>query len=327
MKSLPLPQCPRSQEAENPSVRFLSSPPLHVHRTELGPTNNAQLRPVGSQNRSRADRFNRHSVIESDVGPDIRHIQRMTTFTASPDGLRIAYETVGQGDSVLLVHGFASSRAQNWRATGWYQTLADRGFRVIAMDCRGHGDSDKPHDPAFYNYSLMAGDALSVLAAAGAAHAHVIGYSMGGHLGLELLMTSPAVLRRLVVAGVGETYLRNPFGHRFAVADALLQSDADRVADPFARTFRVFAGQPGKDREALAACMRGERKVWSAAELATATRPVLVVCGENDTISGAPGPLAATIPEGRAVVIPGRDHMSAVGDKRTKEAALTFLSE
>lgn len=261
------------------------------------------------------------------AGPDFRHIQRMTLFAESPDGLRIAYETVGQGDSVLLIHGFASSRAQNWRATGWYQPLADRGFRVIAMDVRGHGDSGKPHDPASYNYSLMAGDALSVLKAAGAAPAHIIGYSMGGHLGIELLMTHADALRRLVVAGVGESYLHSPFGHRFAVADALLEADVNRIVDPMAKMFRAFAGQPGKDREALAACMRGERRVWTASELSGAVRPVLVVCGENDTISGAPGPLAATFPDGRAFVVSGRDHMSAVGDKRTKDAALTFLSE
>lgn len=250
----------------------------------------------------------------------------MTLFARSGDGLQIAYETVGEGTAVLLVHGFASSRAQNWRATGWYEALARSGYRVVAIDCRGHGDSDKPHDPRMYSYALMAGDALSVLEAAGAGRADIIGYSMGGHLGIEILMNHPEVLRRLVLAGVGETYLRAPFDHRFAVADALLEPDAARITDPLQKTFRAFAGQPGKDRVALAACMRGDRKVYPADELAKAARPVLVVCGENDAISGAPGPLAAAMPGARAVVIPGRDHMSAVGDKQTKQAMLEFLA-
>src|SRR5215468_4407693 len=111
----------------------------------------------------------------------------MTEFALSTDGLRLAYETSGEGDPLLLIHGFASSRMQNWRATNWYKTLNEVGYRVVAFDCRGHGESDKPHDPSFYGYDKMAGDALAVLNAAGVARAHILGYSMGGHIGIEIL--------------------------------------------------------------------------------------------------------------------------------------------
>ena len=250
----------------------------------------------------------------------------MTEFALSGDGLRIAYETIGEGDPVLLIHGFASSRVQNWRATAWYKALNDAGFRIIAMDCRGHGDSDKPHDSTLYNYERMSGDAIAVMNAAGVEAASVVGYSMGGHIGIALLMRHPAIVRKLVVAGVGERYLRGQFEARFKIAEAILEDDIGRIGDPVARGFRIFAGQPGKDRIALAACMRGDRGAYAPPELARATRPVLVVCGENDETSGAPGPLAAAFPDGRAVVIPGRDHMSAVGDKATKEAVIAFLT-
>lgn len=251
----------------------------------------------------------------------------MTRYTQSQDGLRIAYEIAGEGAPVLLVHGFASSRAQNWRATGWYKALAVAGFCAIAMDCRGHGDSDKPHDPAFYDYERMAGDVLAVAAAAHAQPANIIGYSMGGHLALELLMNHPGAIRRVVVAGVGKTYLRGSTPERFAIAEALLEPDPARLTDPVQKMFRAFAGQMGKDREALAACMRGERRFFTAEELVSSTRPALVVCGANDMVSGAPGPLANALRDARAVTIPGRDHMSAVGDKATKAAVLEFLSE
>lgn len=251
----------------------------------------------------------------------------MVEFARSADGLNIAYESSGEGDPVLLIHGFASSRAQNWRATTWYKALNEAGYRVIAMDCRGHGDSDKPHDSSFYDYGRMAGDAIAVLAAVGVESAYTIGYSMGGHIGIELLLSRPQAIRKLVVAGVGERYLRGQFEMRFEIAKAILEPDPERIADPIAKGFRVFAGQPGKDREALAACMRGDRKAHTQEELGQVVRPVLVVCGENDSTSGAPGPLAATFREARAVLIPGRDHMSAVGDKRTKEAVLDFLAE
>ncbi|HEX3431833.1 MAG TPA: alpha/beta hydrolase [Rhizomicrobium sp.] len=251
----------------------------------------------------------------------------MTEFAESPDGLRIAYETSGDGDPVLLIHGFASSRVQNWRANGWYKTLNDSGYRTIALDCRGHGESDKPHNPSFYTYEKMAADALAVLKAAGCERAYTVGYSMGGHIGIEILMTDPQAIRKLAIAGVGERYLKGQFDARFEIAEAILEDDVDRIVNPVARGFRVFAGQPGKDRVALAACMRGNRRAWSAADLARAARPVLVLCGEKDETSGAPGPLAAAFADARSVVVPGRDHMSAVGDKMTKEAVLAFLGE
>jgi pimeloyl-ACP methyl ester carboxylesterase len=249
----------------------------------------------------------------------------MTLFAQSGDGLRIAYEIVGQGAAVLLVHGFASSRAQNWRATGWYKALADAGFQAIAMDCRGHGDSDKPHDPAFYSYDLMSRDILSVAAAAGVATAHVMGYSMGGFLGIQILIEHPELVGKLVIAGVGTNYFHNAPEVRRGIANALLAPDPSRITDPVQKSFRAFASQPGKDSVALAACMRGDRRTFSRAELARTARPALVICGGNDTISGPPGPLAAAMHDARAVTVPGRDHMSAVGDRATKAAVLEFL--
>ena len=241
--------------------------------------------------------------------------------------MRIAYETSGEGPPVLLIHGFGSSRAQNWRATTWYKALTDAGYRVVAMDCRGHGDSDKPHDSSFYNYEKMAGDALAVMKAAGIERAYIIGYSMGGHIGIEILMRHPQAVCKLAIAGVGERYLRGQFEARFEIAEAILENDVDRISNPVAKGFRIFAGQAGKDRVALAACMRGDRRAYSAVELARTMRPVLVVCGANDETSGAPGPLAAAFRDACSVIVPGRDHMSAVGDKVTKDAVISFFRE
>ena len=74
--------------------------------------------------------------------------------------MRIAYEMVGEGEPIVLVHGFASDRVQNWRAPGWYETLTDAGYRVVAIDCRGHGESDKPHDPAAYGHARWPSDVV-----------------------------------------------------------------------------------------------------------------------------------------------------------------------
>lgn len=249
----------------------------------------------------------------------------MPEFVKAPDGVRIAYETVGSGPAVMLVHGFAASRVQNWKAPGWYETLTGAGYRVVAMDCRGHGDSDKPHDPAAYDHSIMAEDVCAVMEAANAAPAFLMGYSMGGFISMHVLMDHPDLIKKLVIGGVGGSYLGRAFGPREAIADALLIDDKSKITDPISKGFREFAEQSGKDREALAACMRANRRPFTTSELKQSKRPVLVVCGENDALTGPPGPLAEAFADGHAVLVPKRDHMTTVGDKVYKEAVLEFF--
>jgi pimeloyl-ACP methyl ester carboxylesterase len=249
----------------------------------------------------------------------------MTKFTQGSDGVRIAYEEAGAGEPIVLVHGFASDRVQNWRATGWYDTLAGAGRRVIAMDCRGHGESDKPHNPPAYG-EHMVDDVIAVMADANLDRADIMGYSMGGMLTMGLLMRRPDLARKAIVAGVGETYFRDAPHRRHAIADALEAPDPGMLTDPVQKQFREFAGQKGKDLAALAACMREERTVYTPEQLARWQGPLLVVCGENDVLTGGPDGLARAFPEGKAVVVPRRDHMTAVGDKVYKQAVLEFLA-
>jgi pimeloyl-ACP methyl ester carboxylesterase len=251
----------------------------------------------------------------------------MTQFVKAADGVRIAYEIAGDGVPVLLVHGFASDRVQNWKAPGWYGTLTGAGYRVIALDCRGHGESDKPHDPAFYNHAIMAEDVVAVMEAAGAGNTFLMGYSMGGFISMHVLMDHPDLLRKVAIGGVGGSYLGTAFGSRDAIAEALLEPDKSKITDPVQKNFREFAEQSGKDIQALAACMRGNRHPFAAAELSQSQRPVLVVCGENDALTGSPDPLAAAFADGRAVTVAKRDHMTTVGDKVYKQAVLDFFRE
>jgi pimeloyl-ACP methyl ester carboxylesterase len=198
------------------------------------------------------------------------------------------------------------------------------------MDCRGHGQSGKPHDEAAYGHERMADDAVAVMDAAGLEAVHLAGYSMGGFIGIRLLARHGARLRSLSLGGVGEHYLtgRNVSseGSRQAIAAALLTEDKAAITDPRGRMFRDFADQPGKDRFALAACMRAMSPALPAETLSQLQSPVLVVCGERDDISGPAGPLAAAFAHGASATIAGRDHMSAVGDRKTRQAVLDFLA-
>ena len=249
----------------------------------------------------------------------------MVKFAQGNDGVRIAYEEVGAGDPIVLVHGFASDRGQNWRGALWYDTLTRGGRRIVAMDCRGHGESDKPHDAAAYG-DKMVDDIATVMAAAGLSNADIMGYSMGGMLTMGLLMRRPDLARRAIVAGVGETYFRDAPIRRHEIADALVVPDPDAITDPVNKRFRIFASQAGKDLAALAACMRTERTVYTPEQLGRWQGPVLVVCGEHDDLTGKPDGLANVFPQGRAVTVPHRDHMTAVGDKIYKQAVLEFLA-
>lgn len=249
----------------------------------------------------------------------------MTEFVKAPDGVRIAYETAGEGAAVVLVHGFAAGRVQNWKEPGWYETLRKAGYRVVAMDCRGHGDSDKPHDPAAYDHTIMAEDVVAVIEAANAPPAFLMGYSMGGFISMHVLMDHPDLLRKLVIGGVGAAYFGSFYGSRDAIADAIMAPDKTKISDPLQKSFREFAEQRGKDREALAACMRANRRTFNASELKQSQRPVLVVCGENDTIAGPPGPLAEAFADGHAVMVPRRDHMTTVGDRIYKKSVIDFF--
>jgi pimeloyl-ACP methyl ester carboxylesterase len=246
-------------------------------------------------------------------------------IVVSTDGTHIAYDVTGEGKPVLLIHGFASSREQNWKSTGWVDRLVRENYRVVSFDLRGHGHSDKPYSPDAYG-DRMIDDILVVMHASGIEDAFVMGYSMGAMLAIRFLMLHPERVRRVVAAGVGENYFGEQQAWQEKVAAAVLTEDPSTIADDEARRFRIFGGQRGKDRIALAACMRAPRHAYSPADLKASQRPVLVVAGENDPLVGSPVALAGAFADGRAVILPNKDHMTAVGDPAYKRAVLNFFA-
>lgn len=250
----------------------------------------------------------------------------MQTFMA-PGGIKIAYEITGEGPPIVLVHGFASNRVTNWRVPGWYDALVQAGRQVIALDVRGHGESDKPHVREAYEEGELAGDVVRLLDQLGLRQADVMGYSMGGFITLRLLHDAPERVRRAVVAGVGENYYGRGVVETDAIAAGLRAPSAAQVTGAVPRQFRLFAEQGRNDLEALALCMTRERRAITGLEFEGLRVPVLIVVGEKDTITGPPGALAAAVPGSRVVVVPNRDHMTSVGDKVYKAAVVEFLDE
>lgn len=248
----------------------------------------------------------------------------MNTFDAG--GLDLAYLDQGQGEPILLLHGFASNMQVNWIGPGWVETLVADGRRVIAFDHRGHGNSAKPHDPEAYGFAVMAEDARILLDHLGIAEADVMGYSMGARIATILALAHPERVRSLIVGGLGVNLIRGmDDSGAEAIARGLEAPSLEDVTDPAARPFRVFADQTRSDRTALAACIRRVRDPISAADVARITRPTLVAVGTKDTVAGTAADLVPAFADAELLDIPNRDHMQAVGDKVYKQGVLAFL--
>jgi pimeloyl-ACP methyl ester carboxylesterase len=240
--------------------------------------------------------------------------------------VEIAYLDEGEGQPVVLIHGFASTKEVNWVNPGWVSTLKRAGRRVIALDDRGHGQSSKLYDPADYHTSRMAEDVRALMDHLGIGRADVMGYSMGARITAFLALAHPERVRTAILGGLG-IHLVDGVGLPESIADALEAPSLADVTDPQGRTFRAFADQTKSDRRALAACIRGSRQELSREQAAAISQPVLIAIGTKDDVAGSPHELAAVIPGAQVLEIPNRDHMLAVGDRVYKDGVVKFLEE
>jgi pimeloyl-ACP methyl ester carboxylesterase len=238
-------------------------------------------------------------------------------------GVRLRFVLAGPDDGrpIVLVHGFCSDYELNWVGTRWQETLSKAGFLVIGLDCRGHGQSEKPHDPAAYARRTMADDVARLLDHLDIARADYLGYSMGARIGLELAQAHPERVGRAVLGGIG----RGGGNDRSELIARRMRGD-ESVVDPVAETFFRFASaRPINDLEALACCILGPQPTLTPEQLGRIAVPVAIMVGDQDPIARGAPELAARIRGARYVAIAGRNHMNAVPARQFKEAALRFL--
>lgn len=243
----------------------------------------------------------------------------------SSAGVDVAFYEEGAGRPILLVHGFASTAHVNWVNPGWFVTLTEAGYRPIALDSRGHGGSGKPHSVEAYAIPNMADDAMRLLDHLSIEAADVIGYSMGGRIAVALAILHPSRVRTLILGGVGDS-LVSGMRNGEAIAEAMAAPDPSAVTDEAALGFRRFADRNKADRRALAACARALVKPALAERIGEIEQPVLIVNGAEDAVAGRAAQLTALLRHGKLIEIPRRDHMTTVGDKAFKAAALEFLA-
>jgi pimeloyl-ACP methyl ester carboxylesterase len=239
--------------------------------------------------------------------------------------VEIAYLDEGEGEPILLVHGFASTKNVNWVYPTWVSELKKNGRRVIALDNRGHGDSSKLYDAEQYHISIMAGDVAALMDHLRIEAADIMGYSLGARIMAWLAQSQPQRVRSAIFGGLGMGLIEGG-GPGETVAKALEAPSLEDVTDPVGRTFRAFADQTRSDRRALAACLRGSRRTITRDDAAGIKVPVLIAVGTKDEIAGSAVALGKIIPGAKVLDIPNRDHMRAVGDKVYKTGVLDFLS-
>lgn len=253
-------------------------------------------------------------------------------------GVKIRYTVQGEGEPLVLVHGFTARIETNWGLPGIIDTLA-RDFQVIAMDARGHGKSDKPHDPAAYGIHMMQ-DVVRLLDHLGILKAHVAGYSMGGGITLQMLVTYPDRFRSAILAGSG---WRTPGGELESMMTALAESlEAGQGIGPLIVALNPI-GQPLPTAEeiaaanerlmamndplALAAVIRGgaQNEPIGEERLRANRVPTLAVVGEIDPVKTGVDAMVGVMENLEVKVLPGKDHLTAVADPGLAEAMRAFL--
>ena len=209
----------------------------------------------------------------------------MASFTNG--AVEIAYLDEGEGEPIVLVHGFASNKEVNWVRPGWVATLTRAGRRVIALDNRGHGASSKLYDPAAYHSATMADDVRALLDHLGIARADVMGYSMGARIAAFLALEHPARVRSLILGGLG-IRLVDGVGLPESIADALEAPSLAEVRDPTGphvpRLRRADQIRPAR-RSPPASAARARRSTRE--QVARSVSPALVAVGTKDEVAGS----------------------------------------
>ncbi|PCC98169.1 alpha/beta fold hydrolase [Halopseudomonas pelagia] len=252
----------------------------------------------------------------------------MKSFT-SFDGVEICYRqwnSRAKGVPVILQHGYIANARVNWVLPGIVFRLTMTGHRVIALDARGHGRSDKPQDAEAYGESRMARDVSCLIDELRLEEVDLVGYSMGATVAL-LVAAQDQRIRKLVIGGIGAHTLSLGRSHNSQVkkklAAALLTPNRRSIKHPALLGFRLFADFMRADRNAMAAQALAfhSRKI----PFERITNPTLVIAGRNDPLAIHPEKLQAALPDAQLCITPG-NHSTALMSLQFKSALVTFLS-
>jgi pimeloyl-ACP methyl ester carboxylesterase len=246
-------------------------------------------------------------------------------FVLARDNIRIATYEFGDpnGRPVVLVHGFASAGLLNWHHSGWTRVLSRAGYRVIAIDQRGHGLSSKPHSPEAYTMPLLVDDLLDVLDTFLLDEALFVGYSLGARVGWQACLDLPDRITHAVLGGIPDGDPLTRF--RVDEARAFLETGNAPTDKLTAAYVKMASGIRGNDLAALISLVEGMRGGAQPDPANPPRQPVLFATGTEDAILEKSRTLSEFAPRGTFYEIPGRNHFNAPTSKDFRNAALEFL--
>jgi pimeloyl-ACP methyl ester carboxylesterase len=225
---------------------------------------------------------------------------------------------------VIAVHGFASNAVANWHATGWTRDLTRGGFRVVALDQRGHGLSDKPRDPDAYSMGQLVLDLLAVMDTYMLDDAQYAGYSLGARVGWQAALDLEGRISRAVLGGIpdGQPLTRVKTDQARAYIEL-----GTPIEDPITNAYITMASNiEGNDLSALMALVDGMRDSIQPDPMNPPRQEILFATGSEDAILERSKSLAAASPRGSFYEIPGRNHFNAPTSREFRDVALEFLA-
>jgi len=246
----------------------------------------------------------------------------------SRDGLSLTWHELGTGKAeppIIFQHGFTSSTHFEWVLCGLADAVAALGRRTVGLDARGHGASDKPHEPRYYGEDLMARDVMALADHLGFERYDLVGYSMGGAIAAVTASLDPRI-RRVVISGVGEAIVRTGGVDRRVLntADlaAGLRADGEEGLGDMVKAFRRGAIERQNDLLALAAHCDAiaDRKI----DFGAIGAETLVMAGRTDPLAPHPEAIAEAIAGARLHLVPGDHHVSRRSPEY-REALVDFL--
>ncbi len=245
-----------------------------------------------------------------------------THYFPSFDGIRLAWREMGEGRALVLLHGYLSDAHTNWIRYGHAAAIAASGFRVIMPDLRGHGESDRPHDPVAYPPDALTKDGHALIAHLGIDDYDLGGYSLGARTVSRMLATGAAP-RRAIFAGMGlegllDTDRRS--GHFRDILTHLGEHQRGSPAWMVEAFLKTTKGDPIALLNILGTFVDTPPEAINGFAL-----PSLVVAGYEDHDNGSASDLAAALPDARLVETPG-GHMSTVVKPELGQAMADFLA-
>jgi len=239
-------------------------------------------------------------------------------YFTSFDGVRIHYEVKGNGEAVILVHGFIVD-GESWKRGSLYQDLITKGYKVITLDMRGNGKSDKPHSEEAYQRDAEAKDIMALGTLLKLKKYKAVGYSRGAIITSRLLVLDKRVTHA-ALGGMGDDFTNPEWPRRIMFYKALM----DEPVPELEGMVKYVKSSPNLDQRALA-MLQKEQPSTSKQELARVKKPVLVICGDRDEDNGSSEALSKLIPKALYVRVPG-DHNNASRTPEFSAAVISFFT-